>query len=161
MDWVRAQILDERKQMSGQEHVAKVSTVIDAPKEDIWKALTDPAAISQYMFGTKVTTDWAEGSPITWEGEMGGKKYQDKGRILEVRPPQILEYSHFSPLSGLPDEPANYHTIRVEVVDEGPATKVTLIQDNNETPEVRDHSEKNWQAMLDGLKAVVEESVPA
>jgi uncharacterized protein YndB with AHSA1/START domain len=147
--------------MSVHDHVAKVSTVIDAPKEEIWEALTDPAAISQYMFGTKVATDWTEGSPITWEGEWEGQRYQDKGMIREVRPPQVLEYSHFSPLSGLPDEPENYHTVRIEVVDEGPTTKVTLIQDNNETAEARDHSEKNWQAMLDGLKSVVEETVPA
>jgi uncharacterized protein YndB with AHSA1/START domain len=113
------------------------------------------------MFGAKVASDWMEGSPITWEGEWEGRQYQDKGTILEVRPPQILEYSHFSPLTGLADEPENYHTVRIEVVDEGPTTKVTLIQDNNETPEARDHSEKNWQAMLDGLKAVVEETVPA
>jgi hypothetical protein len=38
---------------------------------------------------------------------------------------------------------------------------VTLIQDNNETAEAREHSEKNWQMMLDGLKAVVEEKPPA
>jgi uncharacterized protein YndB with AHSA1/START domain len=144
--------------MSTHDHVAKVSTVIDAPKEEIWEALTDPASISRYMFGAKVVTDWMEGGPITWEGEWEGQPYQDKGTILEVRPPQILEYSHFSPLTGLADEPENYHTVRIEVVDEGPTTKVTLIQDNNETAEARDHSEKNWKAMLDGLKNVVEEA---
>jgi uncharacterized protein YndB with AHSA1/START domain len=147
--------------MSEQDHVAKVSTVIDAPKEEIWKALTDPASISRYTFGTKVATDWTEGSPITWEGEWEGQRYQDEGMIREVRPPQVLEYSHFSPLTGLPDEPASYHTVRIEVLEEGPVTKVTLIQDNNETAEAREHSEKNWQMMLDGLKAVVEEKPPA
>jgi uncharacterized protein YndB with AHSA1/START domain len=144
--------------MPEHDHVAKVSATIDAPKEEIWKALTDLASISQYMFGAKVTTDWTEGSPITWEGDWEGQRYQDKGTILEVRPPQVLEYSHFSPLTGLPDEPGNYHTVRIEVYEEGPATRVTLIQDNNETAEAREHSEKNWQAMLDGLKEVVEDS---
>ena len=142
--------------MSDDDHVAKVSMVIDAPKEEVWEALTDPHSIRQYMFGTKVTTDWQEGSPITWEGEWEGRQYQDKGTIREIHPPQILEYSHFSPLTGLPDVPANYHKVRIEVVDDGPATRVTLIQDNNETAEAKDHSEKNWQSMLDGLKQVVE-----
>jgi uncharacterized protein YndB with AHSA1/START domain len=154
-------VVDERTEMSGRDHVAKVSTFIEASKDEIWRALTNHSLISQYMFGTKVTTDWSQGSPITWEGEWDGKQYQDKGTILEVRPPQILEYSHFSPLTGLPDEPANYHTVRIEVVEDGPMTKVTLIQDNNATIEVRDHTEKNWQMMLDGLKAVVEERMPA
>ena len=67
--------------MSDKDHVAKVSTVIDAPKEEVWEALTDPDSISQYMFGTKVNTDWQEGSPITWEGEWEGRQYQDKGRF--------------------------------------------------------------------------------
>jgi uncharacterized protein YndB with AHSA1/START domain len=143
--------------MSDSDQVAKVSTVIDAPKEDVWEALTDPDAISEYMFGAKVTTDWMVGSPITWEGEWDGRPYQDSGVIREVRPPQVLEYSHFSPLSGQPDLPENYHFVRIEVVEDGSTTTVTLIQDNNETAEARDHSEKNWQTMLDGLKKVVEE----
>ena len=142
--------------MADQDHVAKVSSVIDASKEEIWEALTDPTSISQYMFGTKVTTDWSEGSPITWEGEWEGRPYQDKGVILDVHPPQVLEFSHFSPLTGLPDVPANYHTVRIEVVEDGSRSEVTLIQDNNETAEARAHSEENWQAMLDGLKTLVE-----
>ena len=60
-------------------------------------------------------------------------------------------------MTGLPDVPENYHTVRIEVVDDGPATKVTLIQDNNDTAEAKDHSEGNWQTMLDGLKTIVEE----
>jgi uncharacterized protein YndB with AHSA1/START domain len=143
--------------MSDKDHVAKVSTVIDASKEEVWEALTDPDSISQYMFGTKVNTDWQEGSPITWEGEWEGRQYQDKGSVREIHPPQVLEYSHFSPLTGLPDVPENYHTVRIEVVADGPASTVTLVQDNNETVEAKDHSEKNWQSMLDGLKKVVEQ----
>jgi uncharacterized protein YndB with AHSA1/START domain len=145
--------------MSGNDEVAKVSTVIDAPKEEVWEALTNPDSISQYMFGTRVATDWMAGSPITWEGEWDGRPYQDKGMVREVRPPQVLEYSHFSPLSGLPDSPENYHTVRIEIVEDGPTTNVTLIQDNNETAEARIHSEKNWQSMLEGLKELVEGSV--
>ena len=48
--------------------------------------LTSPEAISRFMFGAKVDTDWEEGSPITWTGEYEGKPYQDKGEILEVVP---------------------------------------------------------------------------
>jgi uncharacterized protein YndB with AHSA1/START domain len=143
-------------QMPDQDHVAKVSSLIDASKEEIWEALTDPRSIRQYMFGAKVTSDWAEGSPITWEGEVDGRPYQDKGVILDVHPPQVLEFSHFSPLTGLPDVPSNYHNVRIEVREDGPMTEVTLIQGNNDTADARDHSERNWQAMLDGLKTLLE-----
>lgn len=40
--------------------VAKSSTMIRAATDDVWKALTDPAAIEQYMFGAKVDSEWHE-----------------------------------------------------------------------------------------------------
>ncbi len=144
--------------MSDNDHLAKASAVVNAPEEEVWEALVDPETISKYMFGTKVTTDWGEGSPITWAGEWEGKKYEDKGTILEVAPPRVIAYSHFSPLSGMPDAPENYHNVRIELEGDGAATTVTLTQDNNDTVEAQEHSEQNWQTMLDGLKKVVEET---
>ena len=64
-------------------HVAKAEIEINASKENVWHALTDPEMIKQYLFGTTVTTDWKVGSPITYQGEWEGKKYEDKGKILE------------------------------------------------------------------------------
>lgn len=139
-----------------QDHIARASVTIDAASERVWKALLDPEAINRYMFGTHVTTSWREGGPITWKGEWQGRAYEDKGTVLKVEPGRTLRYSHFSPLSGLPDEPANYHTVTIEISDEAEGTRVVLTQDNNPTDEVRRHSEKNWAAMLDGLKRYVE-----
>ncbi len=122
----------------------------------VWDALVDPDAIKRYMFGTTVTSDWREGSPITWTGEWQGKPYQDKGTLLRIRPGRTLEYTHYSPLAGLPDKPENYHTVAIELKERGGHTDVELTQDNNSTEEAREHSEKNWAAMLDGLKKLVE-----
>jgi uncharacterized protein YndB with AHSA1/START domain len=83
--------------------VAEASTTIDAAGEKVWDALVNPAAIKQYMFGTTVVTDWREGSPIIWKGEWEGRPYEDKGVILQFKFGRSLQYSHFSPLSGLPD----------------------------------------------------------
>ncbi len=147
----------EREAMPDQ--VAIASTVVEAPKEEVWEALTDPDLIRRYMFGTEVSTDWEEGSPISWKGEWNGRPYQDKGTVLEVKPHRVLKYSHFSPLSGMADSPENYHTVTIEIGDDGSTTTVHLSQDNNETPEAREHSAANWQSMLDGLKDVVEARV--
>lgn len=141
------------------DHVATASTVVEAPKEEVWEALTDPDLISRYMFGTEVSTDWEVGSPITWKGEWDGRSYQDKGTILELKPRRLLRYSHFSPLSGMADSPENYHTVTIEIAGDGSTTTVHLSQDNNETTEAREHSAANWQTMLDGLKDVVEARV--
>jgi uncharacterized protein YndB with AHSA1/START domain len=137
--------------------VARASIVIDAPIQKVWTALLDPEAIREYMFGTRATSDWREGSPISWKGEWKGKAYEDKGVVLRAAPPRTLKYTHFSPLAGLPDKPENYHTVEIELSSEGATTtRVALNQDNNATEESRRHSEENWKSMLDGLKKYVE-----
>ncbi len=108
------------------------------------------------MFGTNVVSDWQEGSPIVWKGEWQGKSYEDKGVILQLKPGRILQYSHFSPLSGLQDIPSNYHTVTIELLADGGQTQVSLDQDNNSTEDERVHSEKNWEMMLSSLKTFIE-----
>jgi len=136
---------------------ARASITINAPAARVWDALVSPEDIKQYMFGTNVVTDWREGSPISWKGEWQGKSYEDKGVILRFEPPRILQYSHFSPLSGLPDKPENYHTVTIEISSEGNQTRVSLAQDNNATEEARKHSEKMWEMMLAALKKFLEQ----
>ena len=138
--------------------VANATTSIEATKSKVWQALVAPDAIKQYMFGADVESDWSEGSAITWKGEMKGKKYQDKGVILKIDPEQILQYNHFSPLSGKPDKPENYHTITINLSGNGNKTEVSLAQDNNADENARKESEKNWGAMLAGLKNYVEKA---
>jgi uncharacterized protein YndB with AHSA1/START domain len=122
----------------------------------VWRALVSPEAIKQYTFGTTVQSDWRTGGPITWKGEWEGHHYEDKGVIVHVEPGRRLEYTHFSPRSGLPDRPENYHTVTVELSASGPSTRVSLLQDHNATEAAREHSERNWGTMLRGLKQYVE-----
>ncbi len=136
--------------------IANASTTISAPSADVWQALVTPAAIKEYMFGTTVTSDWVVGSPIVWKGEWQGRAYEDKGIILQVVPERVLEYSHFSPLAGVPDVPENYHIVTVELSPDGERTRVALSQDNNPTEQAREHSEKNWGMMLAALKQFLE-----
>ncbi len=136
--------------------IARASIRIHAPGEKVWDALVNPAAIHQYMFGTTVVSEWREGSPIVWKGEWQGKPYADKGVILQLKPGRVLQYSHFSPLAGLPDTPENYHHVTVELAAEGNQTLVSLAQDNNDSEEEQAHSQQNWEMMLAALKKFVE-----
>lgn len=136
--------------------VAKSAVVIDAPPSRVWRALVSPSDIKRYMFGTQVESDWRVGAPITWEGKWQGKAYKDKGKITALQRERRLQYTHFSPLSGRPDSPENYHTVSIELTPSNGSTRVTLAQDNNPTEEARRHSEKNWDMMLAALKAFVE-----
>lgn len=138
--------------------VATVEVEIDAPPKRVWDALTDPAQIKQYMFGSDVDTDWRPGSPITWSGEYEGKPYQDKGEILNVVNEQRLELTHYSPMSGAEDRPENYHRLVYTLEPSGDGTKLRLDQDNNDTDEAAEHARQTWQQMLDGLRKHVESS---
>jgi uncharacterized protein YndB with AHSA1/START domain len=142
--------------METQDLIATAKQSINAPVEKVWNALIDPVAIKKYMFGTTVTSDWKEGSKITWKGEWQGNAYEDKGTILELKPNTRLKYSHFSPLSGLADTPENYHTVTIDLTKRNNQTIVSLSQDNNENEQTRMHSEKNWHMMLRDMKNLLE-----
>lgn len=135
---------------------AKAEIEIKAPKAKVWAALTDPKMIKEWLFGTKVTTDWEVGSPITYKGEWQGKTYEDKGKILEVVPGKRLVSTYWSSMSGVPDKPGNYMTVTYELSEKGGVTKLKLVQDNNPTKEGADHSEQNWKAVFGKLKSLVE-----
>ncbi len=137
--------------------MARASVTVESTNSEVWDALVNPEAIKQYYFGTNAVSDWLEGSSIVWKGEFKGKPYEDKGVILRLEPGKVLQYSHFSPLSGLPDKPENYHTVTIELSGEGNQTRISLTQDNNSTQEAREHSEQNWGTMLESLKKFLEQ----
>ncbi len=136
--------------------IANSRTSILSKKGKVWEALVTPSMIKEYMFGANVESDWREGSGITWKGDFNGKQYEDKGVILKIDPGHILQYSHFSPLSGKPDKTENYHIITIVLDENANKTEVILSQDNNSDEKARGESEKNWKTMLEGLKKYVE-----
>ncbi len=136
--------------------ISKSSTTINAPASKVWDALTKPDLIKQYLFGTQVTTDWQVGSPISYKGIWNGKAYEDKGRVLQMEVGKLLVSTFWSSLSGLPDIPANYKTVRYELNTEGKRTRLTITQDNNDSQEEANHSEQNWIMVLDGMKKLLD-----
>jgi uncharacterized protein YndB with AHSA1/START domain len=136
--------------------VSTASATINAPVAKVWDAFVNPDTIKQDMFGAQATSDWKEGSPITWKGEYEGKSYEDKGVIQKLQPEKLLQYTHYSPLAGKPDTPENYHTVTVALQPQGDKTDVSLSQDNNPDEEARQHTGKFWQDMLDRVKEIVE-----
>lgn len=112
---------------------ARASVLVDAPRSRVWQALTDPDIVRQYFLGTQLTTTWQVGEPVTFAGEWKGKSYQDKGVVLENRHEELLRITHYSPLTGLPDEPDNYHTVEYRLDDSPDGTRVTITQGNNKS----------------------------
>ena len=144
--------------MASNNLIAKAEILLNAPIEKVWDAFVNPEVIKKYMFGTQVASEWKEGSSIIWKGEWKGKAYEDKGKILKIIPLQQLQYTHFSPMTGLEDKPENYHRVTIYLTKNADKTHVLLSQDNNTSEKDKEHSEKNWQMMLDSLKQLLEKN---
>jgi uncharacterized protein YndB with AHSA1/START domain len=134
-------------------YVATAETDIEATPARVWAVLTDPEQLKRLWFGAEVTTDWTPGSPITWSGEFDGKAYQDKGEILEVEPERLLRLTHYSPLTGQPDLPENYHTLTYELSG---STHLKLSQDNNGSEDEAKHSQQMWEQLVAAVKEAAE-----
>jgi uncharacterized protein YndB with AHSA1/START domain len=140
-----------------EDFTAETSVTIDASVDAVWKALTDPELVKQYMHGTNLETDWKVGSPITWKGEWEGRTYEDKGEVLAIEPKKLLKNTHWSPMGGSEDKPENYHTVTYELAEADGRTVLTLKQTNNPSQEAADKmAEDNWGPVLQGLKEVAE-----
>lgn len=135
---------------------AKSSILIAASTADVWDALTNPATIKQYMFGTEVITDWKVGHPILYRGVWEGKDYQDKGNILKFEAEKILLCNYWSSFSGLPDTKENYQNVSYELAREKDKTRLTITQDNIPSEEGQQQSEQNWNMVIDRLKQLLE-----
>jgi uncharacterized protein YndB with AHSA1/START domain len=134
-------------------YVAVAETDIDAPAARVWEVLTSPEKLKELWFGAEVETDWQVGSPITWTGEWEGKPYQDKGEILAIEPGRLLKLTHFSPLTGQPDVPENYHALTYELTGD---THLKLSQDNNASEEEAKHSQGMWEMLVAKVKEAAE-----
>jgi uncharacterized protein YndB with AHSA1/START domain len=141
--------------------VAQVSKTIDAPADEVWRALTTPKTLKTYFMGSDVESDWKVGHPIRFRGEYKGKAYEDHGEIRSFEPGKRLAFSHFSPLTGAKDAPENYNLITIDLEAAGPKTKVTLTQaklkgePKADDLKQKDQFAKNWTMVLDGLNQAV------
>jgi uncharacterized protein YndB with AHSA1/START domain len=100
---------------------AKASILIQSTSAKVWKALTEPELIKQYLFGTQVTSDWKVGGSITYRGIWQGKSYEDKGKILTLVPEKIFQSTYWSSIRGLEDRPENYAIVTYELETIGSA----------------------------------------
>ena len=137
--------------------VVSKSIMINTEPSKVWKALTTPDIIKEYLFGTETLTDWKNGSEIIFQGEYNGAKYRDHGMILNNIPNQLLSYSYWSGFSGLEDKPENYSTVTYALKKkEDNMTELTWTQKGFTNEDNQKHSESGMDAFLSQIKEIVE-----
>ena len=132
-------------------------TLIAAPPERVWEALTSAEFTRQYWHSTRVDSTWEAGGAVVFmvdtdEGEAVGCE----GTLLAVEKPHRLSYSWRFPRNPeVADEPPSRVTFSLEPV--GEFTKLTVVHD--EFPEhsrMRDMVSGGWPYVLSGLKTLLE-----
>jgi uncharacterized protein YndB with AHSA1/START domain len=136
--------------------VARAAITIAADASTVWDALTNPALIKQYLFGTDAVSDWKVGNPVRFRGEWQGARYEDKGTVQRSEPGRVLAYTYWSSFSGLSDRPENYATVTFELSRESGGTRLAVAQENVADEQAREHSQKNWGIVLDAMKKLLE-----
>jgi uncharacterized protein YndB with AHSA1/START domain len=130
---------------------------IKAPVSRVWKGLTDPQIIKDYLFGTETVTDWKVGSDIIFQGTYNGQQYQDKGKIQEYILHQLISYSYWSSFTGTADAPENYSrvTYRLSPVNDQ-LTRFTWTQKGFASEQAYEHSKKGMKDFMQQIKETIE-----
>lgn len=134
-----------------------ISTVnINAQVQQIWDALTKPELVKQWQYGSDLITDWKVGNEIRLRSEWEGKIFEQWGKILEIRPNELIKYSLFAPRPDLEDKPENYFVMSYVLTAENGQTKLQIIQEDNRPGAVQEEAQGEENSVLISLKTLAE-----
>ncbi len=86
-----------------------ISTIrINAPTQKVWDTITKPELVKLWQYGSDLLTNWNVGSDIKFRSEWEGIVFEQWGKVLEIRPNEIVKYSLFAPRPDLEDKAENY-----------------------------------------------------
>ena len=126
-----------------------------APRARVWDVLLRPESVMRIMPVTEVVSAWRPASPFAWRFEMLGEVREIVGAVLRFEVGRLLEYDYLDPLTAKP------HRVTIELTDEGTATRVSVIQDNNLSVAAQAHAEGGWRLSLNNFKVLVEAAGPS
>ena len=109
--------------------VVKNTIDINAPISKVWDALVNPDQTMKYMFGCRATSDWKQGSTLTWPGVYDGKEMVFvTGHILEIQPEHLLVYSVIDPNAPYAKTPENHLKVKYELNEKNGITTFAVSQ---------------------------------
>jgi uncharacterized protein YndB with AHSA1/START domain len=136
-----------------------ISTLrIEAPRENVWDALTNPELVKLWQYGSVLTTDWKVGGAIRFRSEWEGQVFEQWGTVLDVEPNVRLRYNLFAPRPDLEDRPENYFEMRYVLTELGGATQLEIFQVDNRPGAVQENPQGEENPALKSLKELIESS---
>ena len=134
--------------------------VIDASAMQVWHALTEPLTMTQWMSENEieVITDWQPGSQVIIRGAWYKTGFENRGIVLQHELGRVLEYTHLSSLSRLPDVPDNHSVFLCTLQPLADETVVSISIRNFPTETIYKHLAFYWNVALELLKKFVEQN---
>jgi uncharacterized protein YndB with AHSA1/START domain len=132
---------------------------INAFPSQVWEYLTDPCLMKKWMgepeMNIEVNTDWVVGNPILIKG-FHHIKFENKGTVLQFDPHKIVQYSHLSSISRLPDTTENYTIITFRLTPNESQTLLTIKIENFPTESIYKHLDFYWHGTTALIKKQIE-----
>ena len=129
---------------------------INAPKEKVWEALTEPEKVKAWQYGSELTTDWNVGNEIRFKSEWEGQIFEQWGTVLEFEPNEKLKYNLFAPRPDLDDKPENYFEMEYKLTEKGNGTELKIIQEDNRPGAKQEPEQGEENPVLKMLKELIE-----
>jgi len=129
---------------------------IKANKSEIWKALTTPELIKQYLMGANAISEWKVGSKIVYQGNFNGIEFRDEGIIDILDFEKRYQYSYWSKNHGTENKPENYVSISYMIIDDNDEVILKLTQSNYKSRKIAEGMEQIWDLILGNLKMYLE-----
>lgn len=131
---------------------------IEAERDRVWQALTDPDLTTRYFLGLRVESAWCAGTPITYRPPAGPPGARLTGEIVHVEPGRTLIHSLFD--DGDRDlGVACWLWWQLDAPEPG-LCRVQLVCDDLD-PEDDPDRDETWCRLLSRLKTVLEVADPA
>ncbi len=134
-----------------------ISTIhINAPVQKVWDTITQPEKVKLWQFGSDLITTWEVGTGIEFVTEWEGTVFKQWGKVIEVRPNELVQYSLFAPRPGLEDKPENYFIMQYILTPENGGTKLEIVQEDNRPNAVQEAPQGEENPVLKSLKEIAE-----
>lgn len=140
------------------------TVLIHAAPSLVWKTLTEPALMKQWMGDAEmeidIQTNWQVNEAIVISG-FHHLKFENKGTILQFEPGKLLRYNILSSLSRVPEIPENYTIFEFTLSPIDNHTSLTLVITNFPTETIYRHLDFYWRTTIELIKNCVEKNAPS